>query len=378
MSAQPLVTGQFPVFPSAFVKNAGQVKDQHGRINDAVKFIYADDRFSLLLGEKGFSMQLLQFEKNFDSYPEEGFAENETEKDFQQVADELVTIDRIDVGLKNANTSCNIIGDDADDEYVNFFGSVNASHLSSFHKITYQEVYPHIDLCFYAGNTAGRHDLRYEFILHPGANPKDIILQHQGMSSIRDDRKGEIEISSSLGKITYNGLYSYNIDSKEQVACTFRLKKDELRFEMNAPKNETIIIDPNIVWGTYFGGPKNESNSFDLTLDANDNVLITGATKSATNVATTGAYQTVYAGGSGDMYFAKYNTTGQKIWSTYFGGSMNEISYAVFTDQHNDAYVVGSSASNGLTTTGVQQEVQAGGGDNIIAKFDTDGQLVWC
>jgi hypothetical protein len=110
-----------------------------------------------------------------------------------------------------------------------------------------------------------------EFILHPGADPGDIIMQHRGMISIQNDQNSGIEINSSLGKIIYNKLSSYNHDSKEQVACAFRLKGDQLRFEMNAPKSETVVIDPNIIWGTYFGGPKNESNSFDLIIDGNSN-----------------------------------------------------------------------------------------------------------
>ncbi|MFI5135222.1 MAG: SBBP repeat-containing protein, partial [Chitinophagales bacterium] len=373
--AQPAIVKQFALPSCGFIENAGQVKDQKGTINSEVRYLFAGDHFNLALKASGFSMQIFQLDKTKTNQSEDDPDGEDDENDFKNDQDEVVTIDRVDVSFIGANHHSEIVATNPTDGYMNFFGASNAKRIHSFRKITYKNIYPHTDLNFYSDEQKG---LRFEFVLHPGADPKDIVLQQRGMSSCKLNDQGNVIMNTSLGWINFSGLHTFSENSDRTIPSAFCVKGNKVSFQFSASENETIVIDPNIIWGTYFGGEKSESSSFDLVHDSKSNVLITGATKSATYISTSGAYQTSYRGGGGDAYLSEFSSSGQMKWSTYFGGYQNEITYAIAVDSHDDIYIVGSSTSNGITTTGVYQQNQAGQGDIFIAKFDTTGFLMWC
>jgi gliding motility-associated-like protein len=60
-------------------------------------------------------------------------------------------------------------------------------------------------------------------------------------------------------------------------------------------------------WGTYFGGLGTEDKAWNLTVHKPSGALyLCGQTWSTTNIATTGAHQTVFAGGYSDAFLAKF------------------------------------------------------------------------
>lgn len=137
-------------------------------------------------------------------------------------------------------------------------------------------------------------------------------------------------------------------------------------------------------WGTYFGGG-NEDYAFGIDVDNNFNVLLTGWTNSASGVATSGAHQTTYAGGTlfgGDAFLVKYDSTGNRQWSTYYGGSGYDFGLSVAADANGDVYLSGSTEnSSAIATPGSHQPTYGGGttagGDAYLAKFDPNGNRLW-
>lgn len=146
----------------------------------------------------------------------------------------------------------------------------------------------------------------------------------------------------------------------------------------------------NLVWSTYFGGPDEEHEVGDLTLDEEDNIYITGHTKSATNIATSGAYQESINNsfpvnnGTGDNYIAKFDTNGNLVWATYFGGENYEQIQSISL-KDGFFYVVGvtQSSTNIATAGSFQATVNPQPPGSIlytvpfIAKFSLDGDLIW-
>ncbi|MBX7140286.1 MAG: SBBP repeat-containing protein [Chitinophagales bacterium] len=374
--SQPIAVNKRSAFPASFILNKGQVKDQLGRPNPNVKFTYSSNGFNLFLNDAGFSMQLIH-ENNITSSMNEDGSESALSP-FSTMPDLPQTMERIDVKFRNANKSAQVIADLPDEGPIHFIKNGSAVHTKSFHRITYKEIYPGIDLVFLAGDKPGQLTPRFEFVLHPGANPERIVMDHAGCSALNITESGAAQLNTSAGCVSFSNLFTFLQSGQKEIPCSFVTTGNRLSFSLTEPVEETTVIDPDITWGTYYGGEKNESNSFDIIRDHSGNLLITGATKSSQQIASTGAYQETYAGGSGDMYLAKFDDKGNRLWSTYFGGTLNDISYAATTDLQNNVYVVGSSASSGLTTAGAFQENQAGNGDNIIAKFDSNGYLLWC
>lgn len=132
-------------------------------------------------------------------------------------------------------------------------------------------------------------------------------------------------------------------------------------------------------WGTYYGGNAID-NGFGCTTDGANNVYIVGQTGSATStlIATVGSYQTTY-GGSGDAFFAKFNSAGVRQWGTYYGAIGLDDGLGCTVNSSGDLLVVGSTNSpSGISTPGAHQVTLAGGYDGYLSCIDnTNGQLKW-
>ncbi|TRZ75535.1 MAG: hypothetical protein D4R97_02300 [Bacteroidetes bacterium] len=131
-------------------------------------------------------------------------------------------------------------------------------------------------------------------------------------------------------------------------------------------------------WGTYYGGELGDNNMA-CTTDGSGNVYFAGLTSSHTNIASPGAYQTIYGGGPLDAFLAKFNSDGQRLWATYYGGSGRDEGYGCNADSTGNIYMVGRTNSpDGIASPGCHQPDYGGGlYDSFIVKFDSSGQRLW-
>ena len=106
-------------------------------------------------------------------------------------------------------------------------------------------------------------------------------------------------------------------------------------------------------------------------------IFISGFTKQ-NGLATSGAYQTSINGDT-DAFLTKFDTAGNVIWATYFGGSGNDYATSVMLDKDGNIYLTGGTNSmSGIATTGAFQTSYGGGGaDGFLAKFDKNGFPLW-
>jgi hypothetical protein len=161
----------------------------------------------------------------------------------------------------------------------------------------------------------------------------------------------------------------------------------------------TLIGFPSLVYSTYFGGG-NPANGVTvgggIAVDANSNVYITGGTNflhtgSATtdfpilnayqgcldtlpSSSTTNCSTTVTA--VTDAFVAKINpaaaTGSQLLYSTYLGGTGNDVGYGIAVDSGLSAYVTGSTTSTDFiipTGTTAFQGHNGGGTDAFVGKL---------
>jgi gliding motility-associated-like protein len=140
--------------------------------------------------------------------------------------------------------------------------------------------------------------------------------------------------------------------------------------------------DGSLQWATYYGGDSITFSSA-IAIDKNNNIYITAWTNSANGIATPGAYQTKYGGGSGldaiDGCIAKFNSAGAILWSTYYGDNSFDKCFGIALDRSANVYVTGITYSHqNISTPGAYQAVFGGGVmDAFIVKFNTDGIRQW-
>ena len=135
-----------------------------------------------------------------------------------------------------------------------------------------------------------------------------------------------------------------------------------------------------LIWSTYFGGA-GVDNGQGIDIDINDNVVITGTTSSAANIAFgSNVHQSVHHGDR-DMFVAKFDPNGTLLWASYLGGPEGESANDVITDSQGNIIITGWSASSAQVAFNGQDLTYSGGnawgGDIVIAKFNPNGGILW-
>lgn len=136
-----------------------------------------------------------------------------------------------------------------------------------------------------------------------------------------------------------------------------------------------------LVAATYFGGSKQERNTYGFALDSKGNLVVCTATRSPDAATTKGSFQKVYGGAPSDWLVAKLSPDLKRcLWCTYVGGSADDFPRGGLAVGPDDAvYVVGGTASpNFPLTPGVFQAERKGVRDAAIVRLKADGSaLVW-
>ncbi|MBK6484209.1 MAG: T9SS type A sorting domain-containing protein [Chitinophagaceae bacterium] len=120
------------------------------------------------------------------------------------------------------------------------------------------------------------------------------------------------------------------------------------------------------VWSTYLGDGS-EDRGRGVTMIGND-VYFGGTTTSPTIISTPDGFQPVY-GGKDDMFVEKFDSAGNRIWGSYYGGPERESVLALATDKADiHIFLVGTAESEDISTPGVAQEVFGGFDDGFLLK----------
>lgn len=370
-----------------FIENKGQIVDQNNNNRNDIDFKLAGNGINVFIGK----VQLhYQFIKRVESNkPIVASQENDNVK--RGVSKPFDSY-RMDVSLVGANENADVITEEPQEYYENYYlpqcwnnGAGVVAH--SYQKVTYKNVYPNIDWVLYIKN----NQLEYDFVVHDGGNPKDIQIKYDGVDNLTALNNGDINAICPMGKVTEQKPYSYELKSGKEVVANFELRNDVLSFNTDNYKG-TLVIDPRLVWGTYYGG-----NSYDagyaVGCDAIGNVYMTGIAASNYNIATAGAYRDTLVGSPYyyNGFVVKFNSNGVRQWGTYYGTNITTWNSPITGnyyrnvlssfDSIGNVYISGTTTSpNYIATPGSFQSTISGisGSNNsFLARFNTNGSLKW-
>jgi len=367
-------SGEFSLSSFAFVENKGQVYGFDGLPHPEVKFSFQQGNTQIFLLEKGIAYQFTRMH-----YPE-GYQEMMRDKDNERDMEKLTELQkqirtetyRMDMTLKGANKNVKITTEGRSADYTNFYNR-DVLDVHSYFKVTYHNIYPGIDWVIYTKGT----EVKYDFIVKPGADPSLIKMQFSHQDDLELNKDGSFTLKNSLGSISekaplsFQGLF--NIETK------FKLKGNVISFDIgNYNSKETLVIDPTLVWATYYGGTGNDYGR-SCSTDNTGNVFLAGFTGfgsgSTTGIAL-GGHQNTF-GGSDDAFLVKFNTNGVRQWATYYGSTGNDQGYSCCTDGSGNVYLAGITNSSIGIASGGHQSTISGGLDAFLVKFNTSGVLIW-
>lgn len=358
--AQKSSTIDFQNIASGFIENKGQIIDQFNQPNPNCLFLFNYSGLNIQLRKTGFSYDVYEQNK------ENGW----------------INCHRIDIEFLNCNRDIQIVKNNPCAEYLNYYTTGTPENgitgVQKYQTVLYKNVYSNIDIEFLVLN--GK--VKYNIIIHPGGNIENIKFKYLGVDNIDLTETREIEILTSLGKISETIPLSYISETNKEVKVNFALNNSVVSFtsETFNPGN-TLVIDPtpNRIWGTYYGGGNAQDQISEVDAGSGTDLFIAGLTDSPGNIATAGTFQTSFGGGASDGFVAKLNSSnGQRIWGTYFGGSNSDYFYGLDVDASGNAVAAGwTQGSTGLASAGAHQTVSGGSIEGLVAKFDANGLRLW-
>lgn len=123
-----------------------------------------------------------------------------------------------------------------------------------------------------------------------------------------------------------------------------------------------------LTYSTLIGGSGDDQANA-VAIDASGNAYLTGLTFNSPNFPIVNAFQTANAG-SFDAFVTKLDPAGAALdYSSFLGGSIDDIGLGIAVDISGNAYVTGRTGSTDFpTTVNAFQRTSAGGGNAFIAK----------
>lgn len=245
------------------------------------------------------------------------------------------------------------------------------TNLPTYAKVRCPEVYPGIDLVYYGASRC----LEFDFIVAPGAEPKNIRLAFQGAEKISLDKNGDLVLETKNGRVIHRAPVVYQeIDGRKQkIAGRFTLgDRHEVGFQLASyDRAKPLVIDPVLVYSTYLGGAGNDGGG-SVALDGSGNIYVAGSAASA-DFPTADPFQAGVAGNH-DAFVTKFNPSGAAlVYSTYLGGGADDSGYSVAVDSSGAAYVTGVTASDDFPTVNAFQGGLSTGDDAFVAKLSPSG-----
>jgi hypothetical protein len=268
-------------------------------------------------------------------------------------------------------TSTNPVGQRPNFHSTNYFiGNMYYTDIPSWNEVWYYNIYPNIDLRYFMSSEG----LKYEFLVHPGGDPNDIVIEaseNVGLTVNPESiifhpfSKKELRIGEDTGLRVFqedgkniNAEFKQNFDPKS-IDRSYSFVIEEYDQE------QLLIIDPLLLgFSTYIGGVIDDTGG-NIVTDTQGNIYITGSTHSS-NFPVFNAYNSTFGGSGGynDVFVVKLNSTGNGIiFSTFVGGSSGDSGASIIVDSQGKIYISGTTSSSNFPVFNAYNSTYGGGGD---------------
>jgi hypothetical protein len=375
----------------AFTENRGQITDQYGNPNPQVHHLLHMDGLNVQVRRDGFSYDLFHTQAGAP-LPLGGSADEQATyaaryPDFPSLE---YVFDRIDVRFMGSSWNVSPQALAALPGESHFYNRTQPVMGVKKHRtVLYPDLYPGIDVEYTQG---GEADFKYNILVHPSGDLSGLVVAYSGGqgfgTSLVDGRivmrlQGQDVLAEAIPMAWFE-------KDGQQIQASVRyhgLGNDQYGFELLSQPvaGATLVIDPFTfrLWGTYYGGTGLDGSligsrfSRDLVIDAQHYLYFTASTSSASNIATAGAFQNVFAGGY-DAMIVKFDSAGVRQWATYYGGPASDYGHDIAFDG-TYLYMVGTTNSgSGISSAGAFQTAYGGGTEDLfVVKMDANGVRQW-
>lgn len=250
--------------------------------------------------------------------------------------------------------------------YVNYFlgddPAAWAGNVPVYAGVDLQEVYPGIGL-----HVDGHTGLKYDWLVAPGAEAARIVMRYEGVDELYLNG-GLLFVNTSAGRLVEQRPVAWQLvhGEKRPVDCRFALAGEKVSFEFpyGYDRRYPLVIDPVVVFSSY-SGSSGDNFGFTATYDASGHLYGGGMVRSTGYPVTLGVLQPNYGGGENDIAVSKFTPAGDAlVWSTYIGGSSNEVPHSMVVNSLDELYILGTTNSSDFPNTPGAWQTDFQGGSN--------------
>ena len=292
-------------------------------------------------------------------------------------------------------------------DFSNFFLGNDPSRwrskVGSYASTRYTELYSGVDLEIYGGKNA----LKYNFIVAPGADASQIVLEYEGAEDVSVNHDGNLIVRTSVRDLVEMKPFVYQEDRSletgvREIMSRWRVEKMTVEkgrwrvwIELSEYNHEQeLVIDPVLIFSTYTGSVADNWGTT-AAYDSEKNTYTAGLVFDIGYPVSVGAYQSTFHGthgspGAVDVGIFKFDTLGHnRLYATYLGGSSADMPHSMFVNTFDELIILGTTGSDDFpTTAGAYQTEHAGGqqidyegvdiryhhgSDFFVCRFSVDG-----
>ena len=272
---------------------------------------------------------------------------------------------RLDVRFRNASPDVEIIALDSLPGVLNFYQRGKGAHakegLRMYKRVLYRDLYPGIDLLCAIDYSAELPRFKYDFVLHPGSDPSLIDIAYSGHDGAQvADTAMVFHLQGST--LTEHIPLSYLSESGELIRASYCMMQGleaDARSESLQIGIEIDEIPEEALCESMVIDPLSEFNQVQWSTyygGSNEDVIESLAIDSLGILFITGSTRSDYniasegshqgeIAGDYDAFVARFNQHGLRQWASYYGGSADDFGRGIAVNNNNYVYIVGETAS---------------------------------
>ncbi len=257
----------------------------------------------------------------------------------------------VGISLVNGNRNARLVSSQAAGGESNYILGDQASkwrtHIPQYGRVTYDGVYPGVDLTFYGKGERLEHD----FVVQPGGDYRQIRMRYEGADRLTLSAGGDLQVKTGESEMLVRAPRIYQTENGRQVERHGEfvlLSRNEASFRIGAyDPSLTLVIDPVLDYATYLADLSLYVDA--VAVDAAGSTYIVGQTFSSSYPVTAGAAQGTCASCAAnlpDMFITKLNAAGTaQVYSTFLGGNSYDQPAKITIDSSGNAIVTGYTQS---------------------------------
>ncbi|MBI3510305.1 MAG: gliding motility-associated C-terminal domain-containing protein [Bacteroidetes bacterium] len=360
-----------------FTENRGQFP-VIGTKDPNVLYGYDNGKTMIYFRRDGFSYELMTKSPKENDRREE-FMRDENHQEEEGAA--KFTHEKINIIFQDANTSSELVASEKVSWYSNYVvkdgdREHSIDEIPGFTKLTYKEIYPHIDIEFIFHSSEG---IKYSIIVHPGGDISNVKMDWNGMKKMDLEASGDVHVQTMFGEIVDHAPSTfYSDDHSSAITSSFVKNEKSISFQLgDYDHSRAIVIDP---WQLTSGlGYGNSNKVWECEHDNNLNSYFWGGDtpcrlKKYNNAGTiqwtynspwdtanfwigtliTDNNGVSYCSGGSNGEIAKVSTAGAQVWYNNpngFFGPIFEYWHFAFNCDQTTLVIGGMRASNPLSTS---------------------------